>query len=412
MKINSKILLSALIGTELLFNSFQSISVAANDYSSEPYQGMFMQNDIYITMPLYTSWNPDAPDSIGIAYKISKPYRGDYGTIVYDNSEEIGEIYKNGDNYYIDINGTKADLKYNDGSVAISNSKFAGTYVQISNSGADMDPTEVWLKFPNPDVSDNSAETNVTVYTNKKSEFLEKANNIKANEEKDASAWMTQSEMNIGSGEYREKWDVLLNEVYSYLKTYLPAEKFEQLKNEENAWINEKEKAVEAEGKEWEGGSGRPLAMNAVDIDYTSERVYYLISLIASEDINDSITVTLNGEKLTFDAAPYVENGTTMVPMRAIFEALGAVVDYDASTKSITAHKGNTVIELVTYSTAAKVNGKTSALPIAVANKNGNTMIPLRFVSEALGAVVSFDNATKTVYINYDGSDITDTVHK
>ena len=265
MKINSKILLSALIGIGLLFSSFQSVSVVANDYSSEPYQGMFMQNDIYITMPLYTSWNPENPDSIGIAYKISKPYRGDYGTIVYDHSEEIGEIYKNGDNYYININGTKADLKYNDGSVTISNSKFAGTYVQISNAGADMDPSDVWLEFPKQSTSD--------------------------------------------------------------------------------------------------------------------------------------VSIKLNGKNLTFDQSPYIENGTTMVPMRVTFESLGATVDYDATTKSISAHKGNIDIELVTDSVLAKVNGTTSTLPIAVTNKNGSTMIPLRFVSESLGAQVNWDNNTKTVTI-------------
>lgn len=112
------------------------------------------------------------------------------------------------------------------------------------------------------------------------------------------------------------------------------------------------------------------------------------------------IKVILNGKELSFDQQPYIKNGTTMVPMRVIFEALGATVDYDAATKTITAHKGNTVIEIVTDSTVAKVNGKTSNLPVAVANKNGSTMIPLRFVSEALGANVNWDSSAKTVTIS------------
>lgn len=112
------------------------------------------------------------------------------------------------------------------------------------------------------------------------------------------------------------------------------------------------------------------------------------------------ITVTLNGNKLTFSENPYIENGTTMVPMRAIFEALGASVDYDTETKAITATKGSTVIKLFANSDTATVNGKEVTLTSPVANKNGTTMVPLRLVSEALGAEVSWDAESKTINIS------------
>lgn len=119
------------------------------------------------------------------------------------------------------------------------------------------------------------------------------------------------------------------------------------------------------------------------------------------------ITVTLNGNKLTFSENPYIESGTTMVPMRAIFEALGASVDYDTETKTITATKGSTVIKLFANSDTATVNGKEVTLTSPVANKNGTTMVPLRLVSEALGAEVSWDAETKVVTINLD-EEVTD----
>ena len=102
---------------------------------------------------------------------------------------------------------------------------------------------------------------------------------------------------------------------------------------------------------------------------------------------------------MTFDSDPYIENGTTRVPMRAIFEGLGAAVDYDGATKTVTAQKGDTKIELVIGSDNALVNGKENKLLVPAEIKNSRTMVPLRFVSEALGAQVDWDGDTKTITI-------------
>ena len=110
--------------------------------------------------------------------------------------------------------------------------------------------------------------------------FLERCENT----EKWATAlWeiaVTQHEINAASAEIYAKWDKILNEVYEYLKDTMPPEEFELLKADEIEWIKEKDAAVEAEGKNWEGGSGAPMAMNGVASAYTKERCYYLISLI------------------------------------------------------------------------------------------------------------------------------------
>ncbi len=129
----------------------------------------------------------------------------------------------------------------------------------------------------------------------------------------------------------------------------------------------------------------------------------YDIDKNKSSEIIDSeklISVILNGKELSFDVKPYIENGTTRVPMRKIFESLGAAVEYDASTKTITACKGSAIIELVTGASTARINGREMTLTTSVENKNGSTMVPLRFVSEALGAEVIWDGETKTITIN------------
>lgn len=113
----------------------------------------------------------------------------------------------------------------------------------------------------------------------------------------------------------------------------------------------------------------------------------------------NGIKIMLNGSLLAFTETPYVANGTTMVPMRVIFEALKAEVNYDSATQKITATKGDTVVELVLGQKSAKKNAQTINLDVAAVTRNGNTMVPLRFVAEALNAQVDWDNATQTVVI-------------
>ncbi len=113
----------------------------------------------------------------------------------------------------------------------------------------------------------------------------------------------------------------------------------------------------------------------------------------------NEITVYIDGEELSFDAAPYIENGTTRVPMRAIFEALGADVKWDAEDKKVTAEKDGTTVELTIGEDVAYVNGTENPLLVPAEIKESRTMVPLRFVSEALGAKVDWEGTTKTITI-------------
>lgn len=113
-----------------------------------------------------------------------------------------------------------------------------------------------------------------------------------------------------------------------------------------------------------------------------------------------TIQVEVNGNPLTVSEPPMLVNDRTLVPLRGIFEALGAQVNWNASTRMITAHKGDTHIELGVGAHHATVNGKTVQLDVpAMISRGGSTMVPLRFISEALGANVRWNDATQTVSI-------------
>ena len=120
----------------------------------------------------------------------------------------------------------------------------------------------------------------------------------------------------------------------------------------------------------------------------------------ASQISQSGISVILNGDTLSFTQPPVIENGTTLVPMRTIFEALGAEVNWDNNTKTVTAVKDSTTINLTINAVNAYVNEKTISLSVPAKIINGNTMVPLRFVGESLGATVKWDGETKTITIN------------
>ena len=112
------------------------------------------------------------------------------------------------------------------------------------------------------------------------------------------------------------------------------------------------------------------------------------------------IRIYINGDELETDNDPVIINGTTMVPMRDIFEALDSNVNWDGATKSVTATKGSRAIMLTINSTEAIVNGRTNILNEApFVNENQTTMVPLRFISEALGADVEWNGTERVITI-------------
>lgn len=119
--------------------------------------------------------------------------------------------------------------------------------------------------------------------------------------------------------------------------------------------------------------------------------------------------VVLDGRDLLFEVPPVNENGTVLVPLRGIFEALGARVDWDGATRTVISTRGNTTVKLTIGYRTAFVNGDQVDLRVPSMVVRGSTLVPLRFVSEALGAHVTWDSITQTVIIKSYGWPVKDT---
>ena len=114
------------------------------------------------------------------------------------------------------------------------------------------------------------------------------------------------------------------------------------------------------------------------------------------------ISVKVNGNLVNFDQPPVIIGGRTLVPLRAIFVALGAEVDWEQSTKTAIATKGSDIIKISIGSNELNKSGKITELDVPAKLINDKTMVPARAVSEAFGAKVDWDNDTRTVIINYN----------
>jgi len=113
-----------------------------------------------------------------------------------------------------------------------------------------------------------------------------------------------------------------------------------------------------------------------------------------------TINIQVDGKTLSFDQPPIIENGRTLVPLRGIFEALGAEVTWNDLTKTAFATKGNTLIFLDIGSTVMHKNGTDIPLDVPAKIYNNRTLVPARAISEALGATVEWNDITKTVSIS------------
>lgn len=114
---------------------------------------------------------------------------------------------------------------------------------------------------------------------------------------------------------------------------------------------------------------------------------------------NKGIAVILNGERLNFDVNPIIVNGRTMVPFRKIGESMGAAVSWNGETRTVFGSKEATYIRLKLDSKSAYVNEREVNLDVPAMIKQGRTLVPLRFFSEAFGANVDWDQDTYTVHI-------------
>lgn len=128
--------------------------------------------------------------------------------------------------------------------------------------------------------------------------------------------------------------------------------------------------------------------------------VLMLVSLmVIPASAQQEVSVYLFGEKLSFDVPPQIINGRTLVPMRKIFESLGATVDWNGDTKTVTSVREDKTIILIIDSYTMYVNGEEVTLDVAPCLINGRTMVPARAVSESFDLKVDWDNNIRSVLI-------------
>lgn len=123
------------------------------------------------------------------------------------------------------------------------------------------------------------------------------------------------------------------------------------------------------------------------------------LAMCAPVSADSAIGVTVNGKALTFDAEPYMESDRVLVPLRAIFEALGCDVSYFDEPETVFAKKGTQYVSLNIGSDEMFLKDKTVKLDVPAAIKNDRTFVPVRAISEGMNAFVDWNNDTNTVII-------------
>ena len=109
--------------------------------------------------------------------------------------------------------------------------------------------------------------------------------------------------------------------------------------------------------------------------------------------------ITTNGTSKALDVPAQIIDSRTMVPLRAIFEALGASVEWDDATKTVTSVKGDTTVKLTIGQASINVNGEDKALDVPAQIVDSRTLVPVRAIAESFGCDVAWDDPTKTVTI-------------
>lgn len=165
--------------------------------------------------------------------------------------------------------------------------------------------------------------------------------------------------------------------------------------------------AKPAAGWKFTGWSGDVQSTNnplAITMD-TNKSVIATFAKVSDPDQHvvtltvGSTTAHVDDQKITLDSPPAIVGGRTLVPLRPIIEGLGGTIAWTAGTRSVQVELGGTTLALQIGNRTAVVNGKSATMDVPASIIKGRTMLPIRFISEHLGAQVQWNQATKTVTI-------------
>lgn len=117
----------------------------------------------------------------------------------------------------------------------------------------------------------------------------------------------------------------------------------------------------------------------------------------------DNPIMTVDGTEMEIDpgngTSPIVISGRTLLPARAVLEAMGDTAEWDNASKTATLRHGTNEMQLAIGRVAAVVNGEEKSLDVAPVVQNGRTMLPMRFIAENFGFDVDWSRETRTVTI-------------
>lgn len=127
--------------------------------------------------------------------------------------------------------------------------------------------------------------------------------------------------------------------------------------------------------------------------------------MVAPVSARNDVTVEINGKNVVFDQPPIIQNNRTLVPMRAIFEAMGCKVYWWSSDMSISVYKDDKcIMQLWVGRYSMQVGDEYVTLDVPPQILNDRTLVPVRAINESIGADVEWDGNTKTVSITYNQS--------
>lgn len=129
---------------------------------------------------------------------------------------------------------------------------------------------------------------------------------------------------------------------------------------------------------------------------------------IVSADAQPDIAVVIDGEAIAFDVAPRLVGSRTMVPMRAIFEALGAEVNWESETQTITAYNEISVVKCTIGDNTMYINNIAKTIDVPPMIIDARTLVPVRFIAESFDCDVLWNSDTFTVSITTKPIDYTE----
>ncbi|PZE22707.1 stalk domain-containing protein [Paenibacillus xerothermodurans] len=122
-----------------------------------------------------------------------------------------------------------------------------------------------------------------------------------------------------------------------------------------------------------------------------------------SYPLSSQVSVIMDGQRQHYEQPPVIRNGSTLAPLRAIFESMGAEVTWDAATQTATGRKGDTTVSVSIGKRTAMKNGEPVALDVPAQLINGFTLAPVRFIGEAFDGNLKWHAASRTVQIATSG---------